>query len=68
VDLLGELQVFLVYLVGVDSKIRIDLVFSFGCDKQDRSLQSSNTRKDEIQQNKREWIKSAIVIEIHPER
>jgi hypothetical protein len=30
-------------------------------------LQGSNAGKDEIQQDKGEWIKRAIVIEIHPQ-
>jgi hypothetical protein len=51
----------------VDRKIRIDLIFSFGSDKQYRPLQSSNAGQDEIEQDKREWVKRTIVIEIHPQ-
>jgi hypothetical protein len=52
----------------VYSKIGIDLIFSFGCDEQDCSLQGSNAGQDEIQKNKGERIERSIVIDIHPER
>jgi hypothetical protein len=67
VNLFGYVEILLVDLKGVNSELRVDVIFPFRGNQQDRSLKGRHTGQHEIQEDEGKRVKTVSPVHNNPQ-